>query len=221
MWDFIKTTLIYLIFPPLCPVCREIVDERGELCEDCAKKIFRLEYLKDFPKILEKVFCVTKYREGSQKMLHRLKFEKSLKFLPTLKKILNVAAEKNSELKNFLSQIDVATFVPLHEERFAERGYNQTDLIFRDFLTAQNIPIENLLIRSKPTQKLFNLNADERKKVLKDAFSAVENIDVREKKILLVDDIFTTGATTSECAQVLKNLGAKEIFVLAFSSDGD
>lgn len=220
MWDFIKTTLIYLIFPPLCPVCREIVDERGELCENCAKKIFRLNYIEDRPAILKKVFCITKYREGSQKMLHKIKFDRDLKFLPTMKKILNSAA-KNPELKNFLSLIDVATIVPLHEERFSERGYNQTDLIFKDFFMAQNISVENFLIRTKSTQKLFNLNADERKKVLENAFSAVENIDVKNKKILLVDDIFTTGATTSECAEVLKNLGAKEVFVLAFSSDSN
>ena len=202
MWEFIKTTLIYLIFPPMCPVCREIVDERGELCENCSKKIFRLDYKKNPPEILEKVFCITKYREGTQKMLHRLKFDKDLRFLPTLKKILN-SVSKNSELKNFLAQVDIATFVPLHTERMAERGYNQTDLIFRDFLTEKNIPIENLLIRSKFTKKLFDLSPDER------------------KKVLLVDDIYTTGSTTSECAQVLKNFGAEEIFVLAFSSDGD
>ena len=218
MWDFIKTTLIYLIFPPMCPVCHEIVDERGELCKECSEKIFRLEYLKNIPEILEKVFCVTKYRGGSQKMLHRLKFQSDLKILPTVQKILN-SVEKNSALKNFLSQIDVATSVPLHQERFLERGYNQTDLIFQDFFTAQNIPFENLLIRSKFTQKLFDLNAEERKEVLQDAFSPEKNIDVQGKKILLVDDIFTTGATTSECAKVLKNLGAEKIFVLAFSSD--
>ena len=218
MWDFIKTTLKYLIFPPMCPVCRELVDEYGKICEGCTEKIFRMNYIKNSPDILEKVFCITKYRGGTQKMLHRLKFDGDLKFLPTLKKILTVAA-KNSELKNFLSMIDVATFVPLHAERLSERGYNQTDLIFRDFLTAENIPIENLLIRSKFTQKLFNLNPDERKEVLHDAFSAVENIDVQDKKILLLDDIYTTGATTSECAKVLKSCGAEKIFVLAFSSD--
>ncbi|MBR6012615.1 MAG: ComF family protein [Selenomonadaceae bacterium] len=220
MWEFIKTTLSYLIFPPMCPVCRKIIDERWELCEKCKEKIFRLDYKKNKPDILKEVFCITNYRAGSQKILHRLKFENDLKFLPTLKKILTVSAT-NSELKNFLSQIDVAVFVPLHEKRMAERGYNQTDLIFRDFLTAENIPIENFLIRSKFTQKLFSLNQDERKEVLKDAFSATEDIDVKGKNILILDDIYTTGSTVSECAKVLKKFGAKEIFVLAFSSDGN
>lgn len=219
MWNFIKM-LIFFIFPPLCPVCHEIVDERGEFCEECMKKIFRLDYLKNSPEILDKVFCMTKYRNGTQKFLHRLKFQSDLKILPTVQKILKFV-EENRELENFLSQIDVATFVPLHKERFLERGYNQTDLIFRDFLTAKNIPIENFLIRSKFTQKLFDLNAEERKKVLQGAFSAEKNIDLKGKKILLADDIFTTGATTSECAKILKNLGAAKVFVLAFSSDGN
>ena len=80
---------------------------------------------------------------------------------------------------------------------------------------------ENLLIRKKSTPRLFKFNSVERKKILQDAFEIVEGKNLQGKKILIADDIYTTGATTSECAKVLKNFGAKEIFVLAFASDSD
>lgn len=226
MWEFIKTTLLYFFFPPVCPICKEIAEKYDTVCDKCiekilnSKEVFRLDYKKKPANLLKQVFCILKYREGARDYLLKLKFNNDKSVVLVLKKILDIAAS-NADLKKFLSQIDIATFVPLHEERFKERGYNQCDLIFRDFLISQKLPVQDLLIRSKNTEKLFDLNADERKSMMKDAFSAVENIDVKNKNILIADDIYTTGATTSECAKVLKNLGAKNIYVLAFSSDGE
>lgn len=217
MLDFIKTTLIYLIFPPLCPVCKEIVDERGEFCPDCIKKILFMGYEKNFHEILDGVFCLTKYHGGTQNLLLKLKFEKKLSALPPLKKILSEVSERE-DLKKFISQSDLAIFVPLHEERLKERGYNQTDLIFRDFLTEKNLPVENFLIRKKATPKLYKLDSSERKKILDDAFEVVEGANLNGKKILLLDDIYTTGATASECARVLKKHGAEKVFVLTFAT---
>ena len=220
MLDFIKTTLIYLIFPPLCPVCKEIVDERGEFCPDCVKKILFMNYERNYHEILDGVFCLTKYHGGTQNLLLKLKFEKKLSALPPLKKILSEVAERE-DLKKFIAQADFAIFVPLHEKRLKERGYNQTDLIFRDFLTEKNLPIENFLIRKKSTPKLYKFDSPERKRILEDAFEVVEGANLNGKKILLLDDIFTTGATAEECARVLKNHGAKKVFILTFATASD
>ena len=218
--NFILTTITYIIYPPLCPLCKEIVDDRGEICENCLKKILRLDTEKFLPEGLSGVFHITKYREGTRRFLRKLKFENDLTVLPTLKNILKKVSD-NDELENFLSQIDLATFVPLHSERLAERGFNQTELIFKDWLEEKNLPTENLLIRKKSTPRLFNYNSEDRKKILQDAFEIVEGKNLQGKKILIADDIFTTGATTSECAKVLKKFGAEKIFVLAFASDSN
>ena len=217
--DFLWTTAVYIIYPPLCPVCKEIVDERGEICEDCLKKILRLDTEKFLPKNLNGVFRITKYRDGTRNFLRKLKFKNDLDVLPTLKNILEKVSD-NSDLKNFLSQIDFAIFVPIHSERFKERGFNQTELIFQDWLIEKKIPIEKILTRKKFTPQLFKFNPAERKKILLDAFEIVEGKNLQGKKILIVDDIYTTGATTSECAKVLKNFGAEKVFVLAFASGG-
>lgn len=220
MFEFIKEFIVTFFYPPICPICHKIIEERDGFCENCAKKFLRVNYKKEPAPLIDKIFCIANYREGAREYLLKLKFENDLSVVPILKNILFHVAD-NTELKKFLSQVDIATFVPLHAKRLEERGFDQNDLIFRDFLTAQNISIENLLIRSKNTQKLFDLGAKERLKMMEDAFSAVENISVIGKNILIADDIYTTGATTSSCAKILKSFGANKIFVLAYSSDGE
>lgn len=215
---YLAATIIYIIYPPMCPICREIVDEEGQLCEDCARKVFHVGTDKNLPEILSGVMRITKYRDGSREMLLKLKFENDLTCLPALKKILDDVSGRD-EIKNFLAQVDVATFVPLHKDRLKERGYNQTELIFSDWLTAQGVPTGNFLIREKFTPKLYSYKRSERAEILHGVFGLADGADVRGKNVLIVDDIYTTGATVCECARVLKSAGAGRIFVMAFASD--
>lgn len=215
---FIQTTLIYIVYPPICPICEEIVDERHQLCENCAKEIIKLDEGKNIPAPISEVMRVTKYRKGTRRLLRALKFDNNTNVLNALQSIL-YGVSGRPEIDNFLSKINFATYVPLHEKRFKKRGYNQTELIFKDWLTSKNIPAENLLIRTKATPHLYKYNPTERREILKGAFSLAEGVNVKGKNILIVDDIFTTGATAAGCAEVLKNAGAAKIFMLAFASD--
>ena len=214
LWE----AVIYLLFPPRCPACKEIVDERYKLCTTCAEEILRLDFYDKPPMPLEKVLRVAKYRDGLQQLLHKMKFDNNLDVLPALKKILDDVAERE-EVLDLLSGIDFAVPVPLHEERFKERGFNQTEKIFEEFLSQKNIPLQKILMRRVATPKLYKFGKVERQKILKDVFAAVELVDLRGKKILIVDDIFTTGTTVSECAKVLKTLGAEKVSVLVLASD--
>ena len=210
--------VIYFFFPPRCPNCREIVDEPYQLCESCEKKILRVDFYDKSSPPLEKVLRVTKYRDGSRELLRKLKFDNNLSVVPALKKILDDVSNREEILK-LLRGVDFAVAVPLHQGRFKERGFNQTEKIFEEFLLKKNLPLRNFLIRTRPTPKLYKLGKIEREKILSGAFTAKEKIDLRGKNILIVDDIFTTGTTCKECAKVLKSLGAAEISVLAFAAD--
>jgi len=214
---FIQTTLIYIVYPPICPVCEEIVDERHQLCENCAKEIIKLDEEKP-PVPISEVMRVTKYRKGTRRLLRALKFDNNTNVLNALQSIL-YGVSNRPEIDNFLAKVNLATYVPLHEKRFKKRGYNQTELIFKDWLLSKNISAENLLIRTKATPHLYSYNPTERREILKGAFSLAEGVNVKGKNILIVDDIFTTGATAAGCAEVLKNAGANKIFMLAFASD--
>jgi len=214
LWD----ALIYFLFPPRCPVCREISDERYRLCAACEKKILRLDtYAGNFAPI-DKVLRVTKYRGGTRDLLRKLKFDNNLNVIPAMKKILDDVASRE-EIFSLLDGVNFAVPVPLHAERFSERGFNQTTEIFGEWLSKKNLPLRNLLTRTRATPKLYSLNKAEREKILVGAFAAAEAVDLRGQSVLIVDDIFTTGTTCRECAKVLKSMGAKKIFVLAFASD--
>ena len=211
---------IYFLFPPRCPNCREMVDERYRLCAACEEKILHVDFYSRPPAPLDKVLRVTRYRDGSRALLHKLKFDNNLNVLPTLKRILDDVTNR-AELSQLLRGVSFAVPVPLHADRFKERGFNQTEKIFADFLARKNLPLKNILIRRLPTPKLFSLGKAEREKILSGAFTAAELVDLRGQSVLIVDDIFTTGTTCKECAKVLKSLGAEKVSVLAFAADFD
>lgn len=219
--DFLRElweALIYFLFPPRCPVCREIVEERYKLCAACEEKILRVDfYDRNFAPI-ERVMRLTKYRGGTRELLHKLKFDNNLGVIPALKKILDDTGNR-PEILQLVDCVNFVVPVPLHADRFKERGFNQTEEIFGEWLAKKNLPVRNLLIRTRHTPKLYSLNKSEREKVLADVFAPLKPVDLRRKRILIVDDIFTTGTTCRECAKILRSMGAEKIFVLAFASD--
>ena len=73
-WNFLSETLLYIIFPPICPICREIVDERGDICPKCLEKILRKDFYPKPNAPIEKVMRITKYRGGTRDLLRKLKF---------------------------------------------------------------------------------------------------------------------------------------------------
>ena len=214
LWE----AVIYFIFPPRCPNCKKIVDEPYRFCAACVKKIFRVDFYDRPPAPIDKVLRVTKYRDGSRELLYKLKFDNNLNVVPALKKILDDVSNRE-EVLNFLRGINFAVIVPLHDERLNERGFNQTEIIFEDFFAKNNLPVKNILKRIRSTPKLYKFGKADREKILQGVFEAVDHVDLSGKKILIVDDIFTTGTTCKECAKVLKSLGADKIFVLAFAAD--
>ena len=110
--------------------------------------------------------------------------------------------------------------MPLHASREKERGYNQTRLIFTDWLAAHDLPLHDALQRLRRTKPMYRLSAVERRENIKGALGIRPGAEaVRGRHILLVDDIFTTGATLTECARVLHQAGAQSVTVLVLASD--
>ena len=106
--------------------------------------------------------------------------------------------------------------VPLHAEREKARGFNQAALLARKLADASRLPLDNVsLIRTSHTERhRAGMDATDRRKTVDKAFQVVHPALVRGESVLLVDDVFTTGATVSSCATVLKDAGATEVFVL-------
>ena len=111
-----------------------------------------------------------------------------------------------------LSDADVMVPVPLHATRLRERGYNQAELIARPLAKRLGLPLEPLLlVRTKPRPDKLKLSSKERWRIVRGAYGMQEGSQVDKLRVILVDDVFTTGATLDACARVLRKAGASRI----------
>ena len=100
---------------------------------------------------------------------------------------------------------DYILFVPLHKKRLNKRGFNQAEKIANKLGELLEIPVLDCINRIKNTKKLYKLNKEDREKELKNGFQVKENINlIKNKDVILIDDIFTTGSTANEISKVLK-----------------
>ena len=117
-----------------------------------------------------------------------------------------------------LNKSDLIVAVPMHWKRKLSRKYNQADVLAKILSKKTKIPYHsNILVRSQYTQKQENKSFKERNKNVKNAFKIKNKKLVKGKRILLIDDVFTTGATVSNCAKTLKKEGAKAVYVLTIA----
>jgi ComF family protein len=107
--------------------------------------------------------------------------------------------------------------VPLHWHRQWRRGYNQAELLAREVSRHRRIPILNALRRRKATANQAGLTSAARRLNIAGAFQSRDGIDLRGKRVLLIDDVFTTGATASACALALKKAGAGTVSLLTLA----
>ena len=119
-------------------------------------------------------------------------------------------------------KFDYILFVPLHKKRLRQRGFNQAEKIAMDLSKIVDIPTVDNISRKYNTKRLYKLGKEERINELKNAFVIKENIiDLKNKNVLLVDDIFTTGSTVNEISKILKINGVNKVFVSTFLTRTD
>lgn len=119
--------------------------------------------------------------------------------------------------KDFNINVDFVTSVPLHLERIKSRGYNQASELAKEFCLRTSLNFIEIFSRIKNTPSQTELNVKDRHSNVKNAFALNKNIDIKDKNILIIDDIFTTGATVNELASLLKNNGAKNVYILTLA----
>jgi ComF family protein len=175
------------------------------LCENCIRS----------PQRYRKVRSAGIY-EGSLKiMIHRLKFGGKVQLARPLGQIL---------IQTFFAywdaaDIDLVVPVPLHKTRFRKRGFNQAYLLIRNWAglpTGVRIA-QQALVRHRPTRPQSGLGKTGRMENIKNAFILSGDTTVADRRVLLVDDVFTTGATAVECTGVLLGGGARHVDVLTLA----
>lgn len=204
-----KKFLLDLIFPKKCFGCKK---EKTFLCQDCKSvlDILNLHQKEKFSPLDDLYFALFYKHPLLKKMIFAFKYQgvKELAFdLANLILDHFQLIEKKPQFLNDPSQYFILP-IPLSKEKLKFRGYNQAEEIAKVLSQKLKIPIlRNVLIKIKETFPQIELSEKERKENIKDAFFVKEGVS--NKKILLVDDIFTTGATMREAARVLKEAGAK------------
>lgn len=216
MNSFLKAFLNFL-FPPHCPVCRAEIAEQGDWCPVCLAKtaaVRRLPVLSETD--LHVVWALSFYRGGMKKLIQQLKYQKKKNVLFYIQTFLCFTAPEK-----LLMQPDVVVPVPLYAAKEKQRGFNQTTEIFRPWAERMQYSWQELLVRQQETRPQYELDRQERRQNMKGAFALAPKhvLNVKNKKILLVDDIFTTGATMEACAKVLSKAGAREVNGLVLASD--
>ncbi|MBQ2763547.1 MAG: ComF family protein [Firmicutes bacterium] len=208
-------------YPGLCKECLERMEKHREkeiFCPRCGS--FHPDTFKNCPRcyfdppkfsVRGGLFCALPYDEDSRILVKYLKYQNRRDLAETMAKLFF----RHSEID---SDFDVVTAVPLHKTRQKERGYNQSEIFARCIAEGMGLPYETFLIRNVNTVSQTKLPYQQRLHNLEGAFSVWSAESVKGKRILLVDDVVTTGATVKECAAVLKVAGAKRVGVAAFAA---
>ena len=158
------------------------------------------------------VFCIAVYDEGMKAAISALKFERTLAILPVLQQLIL------DHFPDVWRDADLLLPVPISVQRRKERGFNQCERLLEPLSRALNLPlITNAIVRGKETRPLYTLTEEERKAEVQGVFSLANPALIAGKKILLFDDIVTTGTTITEMTRLLASAGAREIYVLGLS----
>jgi ComF family protein len=229
--------LLQFLLPSQCYCCGRFLEEgqRG-VCPDCHSEIRWIE--PPFCSICGTPFvsseienhpcgpCVTKkryfrvaralgfYQGPLREAIHRWKYEGKTYLTPLF------AGWLSEGLHRYWNDIpfDLLIPVPLHSSRLRKRGFNQALLLVKELSHRTGIPyLKRALRKRTPTLPQVNLNGPEREKGVRGSFQTDERDQLQGKSVLLIDDVYTTGATVNECSRVLVAGGAKEVYVLTLA----
>lgn len=189
-----------------CPFCGSL-SKKGRLCPRCRRK----------NQLTGVIFCGYFKDENLRKIIIEYKYHGIFSLADYLAELL-AKRYRQSGVK-----VDLIVPVPRDKKRFRERGYDQTALLAKKLAKSLGVNYAEILRKTRKTQSQVGLRRQERIMNLKGAFSldlpSEEKLNLKNKTILVIDDVFTTGATLNECAQVLRTIGPKAIWGLVIAKE--
>lgn len=214
-----KGEILDLIYPPKCGICGKI--SKDFLCAKCVillekQAIFEIEDTRNQKKNFDELLYVFKYEGTARQNILKYKFKES----SYLYKMFVNFMLKNQKFFENIQKYDTIVPVPISKKRFLERGYNQSYLLAKEIAKKVGIKCENkILKKTKNIIEQSKLNKEDREKNIIGVYE-IENIHkISDKKVLLLDDIITTGSTANECAKMLLTAKPKKIGVLTIAKD--
>lgn len=212
--------ILDIIFPPVCGICGKI--DPNSLCKKCEIQLKNQavfgddDYSKDEGKYFDEHLYVFMYSGVIRKIMLNYKFNDNAYIYKTF---INFLLNN----KNFVEKIksyDIIIPVPLSKKREKERGYNQSELIAMEISNLINLQIDkSCLKKSKNITAQSTLNKEERLRNIEGAYSIKSLKNIEQKKVLIIDDIYTTGSTVNECSKLIKQVEIEKIGILTIAKD--
>ncbi len=202
-----------ILFPPRCPGCGTKVVRLGQGGHACLGAIWHPRLLpQSHMGALQGCYAVVDYIGPIRKVIQGLKYENKEVYEAALQDLL-----ERFPWQELVTTSDAVIPIPLAPEKLKKRGFNQTERIFRPWVE-RRAPWLDCLQRVRSTKVQWRLSHDERQHNMDHAIEVRFGSPIRGKRILLVDDIFTSGSTMAIAAKTLKRNGAKEVLGLALAS---
>ncbi len=198
-----------IFFPTRCISCDKLCDLQSGICTKCKSKVQSAESFTVLP-ITNDTLIFPFYYEGNiRKVMHKLKFMGRKNLARPIAQQMAVAI-KNSGIDD----IDFITYVPIHELRLKERGYNQAELLARVIAEELNLPIQSAGLSRLDAVAQHSLSGAQRRAGNMLSFE-IDDATVLGGHALLVDDIYTTGTTVQTISAILKSAGADRVSIAA------
>ncbi len=202
--------LIDLIFPTSCAICGKIY--KKAICPQCFKILKQELKIQTIKEKNLKLYFISFYEGKIKQLLLQFKFKDK----PYLNELFTELIIKDNKLKKIIEAYDFIVPVPMYKTNQKLRGYNQTELITKNLENKTKVKNLNCLEKIKQNKKQSSLSEKERKTNIINVYKLVDN-DIKDKAILLFDDIYTTGSTVKECIKELQKGKPKKADVLVIS----
>ncbi len=208
-------SILKFIYPDKCPYCGAIINDDKESCDKCIKGLKRfndvrvIDALDDACNINKKIICFSPftYESKVRNAICRFKFNGYKQYANQFSKAMfdEISKRNNGEM------FDIVTNVPMSKNRKKVIGYNQTKILAKHLSKRLNISYKDLIVKIKENEIQHKLSAQERKKNVMGVYAVKKEDDVKGKRILVCDDIVTTGSTLREICLVLIKAGALSV----------
>ena len=207
--------LLDLLYPPKCPFCGRVL-ERGEegWCASCQEEL-PWTGSGDSKTVGACDACLSPlwYRDGVREGMRRYKFGGGRGHAKLFGVLMAQCFQDRWE-----EGVDLITWAPLHPKRRRERGYDQAELLARRVGELTGLTVESTLEKVRAAAAQSGIDGEEARKAnVRGAYRVLPGLDLAGKRVVLIDDVVTTGATLSECAAVLRQAGAGSVVGLTFA----
>lgn len=203
----IVTWFLDLLYPPKCTLCCKLLQKKEtDFCTACRTKLHVLEAPIKRGELFQQCYSVTDYTGEVASSLKRYKFSGMEHYAQPYGRLLAM------QLLHLRAEFDILSWVPVSRKRKWKRGFDQSYLLAKTVASELGVPCVRTLkkVRDNPAQSGLK-GMENRRANVKNAYCAVEPERFLNRRVLLIDDIMTTGATLSECSRILLTAGAASV----------